>query len=87
MELDIKRNPSNGGLCCTFQHNGREYWADLCDVPFSYLVGYQNECMIFPSVNGKVSSWGDLYCKRNIPLTEEALRECVKEFCDAYKEE
>lgn len=87
MELGIKRNEVTGGLYCVFQHNGSEYYADLSDIPESYLAGYTNECMIFPSVDGEVTAWDELYCKRNIPITEEALRECVEEFCNTENKE
>lgn len=75
MELNIQKNLGNQGLYCFFNHNGKEYYADLCFVSF---IG--SECMIFHSENEQVTSWSELYCKRGIPITPESLRECVEEF-------
>lgn len=75
---DIKLNTYTGGIYCFFEHNGEEFCADLSDVPFS--IDYVNECMIFPAIDGKVVRYEDLYCKRNIPITDEALIACIEEF-------
>lgn len=81
MDLKIKINPANGGLYCFFEYNGQEYAADLCLIPYTEYT----ECMVFAAKDGKVTNWGDLYCKRNIPVTKEALRECVIEFIEKLK--
>lgn len=79
MELNIERNPDNGGFCCKFRHNGKEYFADLCLVPYSDYT----ECMVF-DLKGEdqltVGNSHELYCKRDIPVTEEQLTKCVEEF-------
>ena len=81
MELNIKLNPCNGGPCCLFEYDGHEFYADLC-----YLSFGGSECMIFHSKDQQVTNWSELYCKRGIPVTEEALTECVQEFIKAYDE-
>lgn len=81
MELNIKRNPYNGGLYCFFEYDGHEFYADLCLTLFD-----GTECMIFHSKDQQVTNWSELYCKRSIPVTEEALTECVQEFIKAYDE-
>lgn len=73
---EIKRNNLNGGLSCKFHHNGKEYFADLAFV----LDRLCEECMIFEIIDGKIN-WGDeLYVKWHIPLTEDALVECIEDF-------
>lgn len=83
MELKIERNPINGGYCCTFEHDGYEFYADICDLGFDLPT----ECMIFNSSNGQVTNWRDLYCRRGVPVTENGLTECIKEFIKQYDEE
>lgn len=83
MKLNIKRNPANGGLYCLFTFYGREFYADLCVMP--HPTDYLTECKIFPSENGKVTSWTDIYCKQGIPVTDAALAECIQEFIKIYK--
>lgn len=68
--LVIEANTRNGGFCCNFSYGGANYYASLADLA---CVG--TECMIFYE-----GDWTDLYCKRHIPLTEDSLKECVKEF-------
>lgn len=77
---EIKDNPYTGGLYAFFEHEGCEFYADLSDIPGSDIVGYKNECMIFPAKDGKVTSWSELYCKRNIPVTIDSLAACIVEF-------
>jgi hypothetical protein len=55
---------------CHFEHAGEKYFADL---RYTYDCG--NECMIF-----REGEWGELYCRRRIPTTEEQLIECIEEF-------
>ena len=74
--LKIELNEANGGLCAVFEWDGQEYFADLCVVP---AVNF-TECEIFPSKDGQVTDWGELYCRRDIPVTEAQLKECVEEF-------
>ena len=79
----IRTNPATLGLYCYFEHNGRGFMADLCFVP---SVDY-TECMIFSAWDWQVKSWTDLYCKRNIPVTEDALIKCIEDFKMNYKED
>lgn len=86
MDLVIENNPHNGGFCCEFEHKGKKYYADLCKV-FDYGC---SECMIF-GVNetkegSKVDFGRDLYCKRNIPVSEESLKNCIEEFVKHIKD-
>lgn len=76
MDIRIDFNPRNFGIYTFFEYNGEEYYADLCDIGHS--IG--TECMIFASKGHQVTNWGELYCKRGIPVTANALRECVDEF-------
>ena len=76
-DLKIERNHANGGLWATFKIGGKEFAADVCDVAGAYV-----ECMIFPSENGKVTSWGELYCNRNVNVKEEDLIRCINEFAE-----
>ena len=86
MELKIKCNPINGGYCAIFEHDGHEFYADVCDLCY---LGFDlpTECMIFNSSNGHVTNWHELYCKRAVPVTEDGLSACIKEFIKQYDEE
>ena len=81
---NIQFNPRTSGLYAFFKHKGSEYYADLCDVPYS--IDYVSECMIFHAKDGQVTNWSELYCKRNIPITEEALAACIDEFKNSLKD-
>lgn len=81
-KYDIKYNQYTDGLCCFFHHDGREFFADLSDIPFS--IDFVNECMIFPAKDGRVTDWSELYCKRNIEITEGQLARCIDEFKKEY---
>lgn len=86
-KYDIQLNPMNFGLYTFFEHDGQQFYADLCDIPFSEeYLDYENECMIFSSKDEQVTNWHELYCKRDIPVTEEALIECIEEFIKLYDE-
>lgn len=76
-KIKIERNTGNGGFCAFFDLAGQQYWADLTNIEY---VG--TECMIFPSKDGEVTSWSYEYCNRGIPLTEQALRDCILEFVE-----
>lgn len=75
--IKVETNAVNDGACCFFNYEGKEYWADL-----TYLPIYGSECMIFPSENGGVTSWSELYCKRGISVCGTELKECVREFLE-----
>lgn len=81
--LKIELNEANGGLCAVFEWDGQEYFADLCVAP---AVNF-TECEIFQSKDGQVTNWGELYCRRDIPVTEEQLKKCVEEFINEQKED
>lgn len=68
-QFTIKENPRTCG-----------FYADLCDV---FFLG-ETECMIFHSKDKQVTSWSELYCKRGLPVTREALEECIREFIQQY---
>ena len=79
MELKIELNTANGGRCCFFEHDGHEFFADLC-----HTFDYGTECMIFSSKDKQVTNWLELYCKRDIRICDESLRACVEEFIRDY---
>lgn len=74
--LSVETNEYNGGLCAFFEWKGQQYYADLCIVPFANY----SECMIFPAKDEQVTNWGEVYCKRNIPINEMTLKNCIKNF-------
>ena len=74
-DLKIEPNQNNGGLWATFKIGEQEYVADVCN-----CMGFYNECMIFPSENGKVTDWGGLYTNRDIKVTKKDLIRCINEF-------
>lgn len=80
-QFTIKVNPYTGGYYAFFNHDGFEFYADLCLVPEG--LGF-TECIIFHSENKQVTSWRELYCKRGIPVTKESLEKCIREFIKNY---
>lgn len=70
------RDPElNFGICCDFKVGHDSYYADLAaDLPW---IG--TECMIFEKVGDEIQ-WDGLYCRRDIPYSQEALLECITEF-------
>ena len=76
MELNIKYNERNDGYYCIFSHDGKEYYADVCELS----CGLPSECMIFAYADGQVTDWSELYCKRGVEVSPEGLRECIEEF-------
>lgn len=80
----IETNQKTGGFCCDFTYNGQDYWADLSYVPFC-----GNECMVFAKDCTEPSgiNWTDLYCNRDVPISIEALINCIVEFVSEDAEE
>lgn len=71
-------NQRTGGYYAFFEHDGNEYYADLCYLPCA--IDFGTECMIFASEDKQVTSWRDLYCKRGIAVDEDTLLDCINEF-------
>jgi hypothetical protein len=71
-----QRDPGlNYGICCDFQVGTDSYYADLAmDLPW---IG--TECMIFEKIGDEIL-WDGLYCRRDIPFSQETLKECITEF-------
>jgi hypothetical protein len=70
------RDPNlNYGICCDFQVDTDSYRADLAmDLPW---IGTQ--CMIFEKIGDEIS-WDGLYCRRDIPFSNDSLINCITEF-------
>lgn len=79
-QFTIDFNPRTGGVYCFFEHDGNEFYADLCDL---FFLG-ETECMIFHSKDKQVTNLSELYCKRGIPVTKESLEKCIREFIKNY---
>lgn len=77
--IESGANPTTGGYYAFFEHDGYEFYADLC---ITFDAG--NECMIFSAKDKQVTSWRDLYCKQGIPVTERALFDCINEFINTF---
>jgi hypothetical protein len=70
------RDPSlNLGICCDFSVGSDSYYADIA----TGLPWIGTECMIFEKVGDEIQ-WDGLYCRRDIPFSEAALKECIIEF-------
>lgn len=80
--LYIENNPHTNGLCCFFHSRGKDYYASIINLE---LLG-TTECMIFNAKGRQVHEWRDLYCKHGLPLCEESLKGCVREFLEAWDE-
>lgn len=33
MKLEIKKSPTDRGVCCYFEYKNKKYYADLCELP------------------------------------------------------
>lgn len=74
--MKINANENTGGLWCVFQKNDKFYCADI-----SWTLDCGPECMIFPAdKDGRVTDWGDVFCKRYDFVSEDNLRGAVEEF-------
>lgn len=78
-EYKIIRDKHGDGIGAKFSHNGETYYADLCVVNDFKTKKYVNECVISYDLEEGISL-EVLYCKRNIPISEDALIECIEEF-------
>lgn len=67
--LKVDSNPVTGGYCARFIFRDRAYYVDLSKMGY---IG--NECMVFDD------SGEAIWYKRSIPLSEDSLKECVKEY-------
>ena len=79
MDLRIEKRRTWFGetaWCCCFEHKGKKYYADLTPMPSYCMPMYASECMIFDETCGGKS----VYCRQSIPVTKEALVECIEEF-------
>lgn len=73
--IEVKRNDVNLGFWADFNKGEKSFYADLCDIPF---IG--SECMIFEYDKKGNVKWSGVYCKREIPVTEQSLLDCIEEF-------
>lgn len=78
--LKIESNPINGGYCARFDVDDKSYYADICSLMFG-----GDECMIFAVENNQVN-WSDLYCNRNVDVSESDLRYCINEFVESLSD-
>lgn len=81
MTLKIEPNGRTGGRCATFKHNGKWYYADVCQ-PFDFMaVGRDTlECMIFEMRYGKLRKPVlTAYADTDVPM-DKLLTESVEKF-------
>lgn len=80
--INMEYNPRNDGYNCIFSHDGKEYYADVCELKYglSSECTIFSECMTFAFADGQVTNWKELYCKRGVEVSPEGLRECIEEF-------
>lgn len=80
IDMEIKRifkNKITGGYSAHFKHKNNYYYADI-----SWTLNCGNECMIFSTdENENVTNWRELYCNRNVCISEDDLMKCIKDFC------
>ncbi|MCQ2957282.1 MAG: hypothetical protein MJ180_00095 [Candidatus Gastranaerophilales bacterium] len=98
MELEIKKSPTNRGLCCYFEYKNKKYYADLCELPSYHTIftclsictaqaTSGTECMIFEIKNGEIDFSEDLYCRTGIEVTQENIKECIEDFIKSLESE
>lgn len=76
-EIEVKQNEQNGGYCANFYKGKKKFFADLCSLPF-----VESECMIFERDKRGNIDWRGVYCKRDLPVTEQSLLDCINEFLE-----
>jgi len=78
LKLDVVAKPNAIGYEVEFVFADKKYFASI--VEFAYEDA--TECMIFEGwPSNKSVNWGDLWCARYIPVTEEELKHQVRLFC------
>ena len=70
---------------CDFEHNGKKYYADIVHAPqvedrWEHMRPFKSECMIFKYKEDGEVDWSGEYCRRDLPVTEQSLTECIEEF-------
>jgi hypothetical protein len=74
IKVELRESELNSGLCCDFKVDQDSYYADLANLPW---IG--TECMIFEKAGDEIQ-WDGLYCRRDIPYSQNSLLECITEF-------
>ena len=75
MVYKIQANEERSGFHCYFSDGENLFYADITDFPLG-----QPECMIFSvGKNGRIN-WNGVYQNRNVEVSEQALKACIKEF-------
>ena len=75
MDYEIKENEERSGFHCLFSVGENRFYADITDFPFG-----QPECMIFSvGKNGRIN-WNGVYQNRDVKVSKQALKACIKEF-------
>lgn len=85
-ELVVEKNECNGGWYCYFEHDGKEYYADICQIKSRIMFDF-SECMIFEQITGKSGLGKVVFCKKYVPVTPDGLRACIREFVEKLREE
>ena len=80
--LTIAPNRITGGIYGYFDVDGQQYYTDVSLICIGHPI---SECMIFKSKDNQVVDWIDLYCNRDVEISEESLRRCINEFVESLK--
>ena len=77
MDYKIQANEGRSGFSCYFSVGESRFFADITDVLFG-----QAECMIFSvGKRGKIN-WNGVYQNKDVEVSKQALKACIKEFAD-----
>ena len=75
MDCEIKANEGRSGFNCYFSVGKSRFYADITDFPLG-----QPECMIFSvGKRGKIN-WNGVYQNKNVKVSKQSLKDCIKEF-------
>lgn len=71
----IQENEERSGFNCYFTVEKNRFYADITDFPLG-----KPECMIFSvGKNGRIN-WNGVYQNKDVEVSKQALKACIKEF-------
>lgn len=78
MNIKITHSTERKAISAIFSVGDNWFYADVANLPY---IG--NECEIFKAdKEWNVTDWIELYCNRDVEVSESFLLRCIKEFCE-----
>ena len=78
MNIKITHSTKRKAISAIFNIGDNWFYVDVANLPY---IG--NECEIFKAdKEGNVTDWTELYCNRDVEVSEAFLLRCIREFCE-----